>query len=251
MESSTIEGAPASAPAKDQSFWEDLIDIFISPAGVFRRRQYKSVWPPLLFVSLAIGVILVFTFNAIEPVFDAEFTRNTTRAIAQAPAGTPQASPEALAKISNYVKLFARYGSALGIFVAVLLLGFGTWLLGLLMGAKLTFEKAMIVASWSYMPRVLGAVLGGVQGLAMDPTQLTGPMAISLSPARFLDPDASNQLLFQFLGRLDLITIWVTILLAVGVYCTTKISKEKAVVFGLLIWIAGSLYALRAGYLAS
>jgi hypothetical protein len=251
MESSTIPAAPASAPVKDQSFWEDLIDIFFAPVGVFRRAQHKSPWPPLLFVVLAMGVILFFTFNAIEPVFDAEFARNTARAVAKAPAGTPQASPETLAKIGNYIKLGTRYGAAVAILVAVFLLGVVSWLLALAMGAKQSFHKAMVVASWSYMPRVLGAVLGGVQGLIMDPAQLTGAMAISLSPARFLDPDTSNQLLFQFLGRLDLITIWVTILLAVGLYCTTKISKGKAVAFGIFIWLLGSLPALRTGYLAS
>jgi hypothetical protein len=84
----------------------------------------------------------------------------------------------------------------------------------------------------------------------MDPAKLTGQMSISLSPARFMDPDASNPLLFQLMGRLDLITIWVTILLAIGLYVTGKVSKERAAVFGILIWIVGSLPALRTAYMA-
>jgi hypothetical protein len=100
------------------------------------------------------------------------------------------------------------------------------------------------------MPRVIGAVIGGVQGLLMDPSKLTSQLSISLSPARFMDPDATNPVLFQFLGRLDLITIWVTVLLAIGLYVTGKVSKERAVVFGILIWIIGSLPALQRAYVS-
>jgi hypothetical protein len=82
----------------------------------------------------------------------------------------------------------------------------------------------------------------------MDPEKLTGQLAISLSPARFMDPDTSNPVLYQMAGRLDLITIWVTILLAVGLYVTGKVTKEKAVIFGILIWIIGALPTLRQAF---
>ena len=65
-----------------------------------------------------------------------------------------------------------------------------------------------------------------------------------------MDADATNPLLYQLAGRLDLITIWVTVLLAIGLYVTGKVSKERAVIFGILTFIVGSLQALRAGLLA-
>jgi hypothetical protein len=130
------------------------------------------------------------------------------------------------------------------------ILGVFTWFVGKIVGSKQTFQAALVVAAWSYMPRVLGAVIGGVQGLLMDPAKLTSQLSISLSPARFMDPDATNAVLYQSLGRLDLITIWVTVLLAIGVYVTGKVTKERAVVFGILIWIIGSLPALRQAYVS-
>jgi hypothetical protein len=42
----------------------------------------------------------------------------------------------------------------------------------------------------------------------------------------------------------------VTVLLAIGLYVTGKVSKERAVVFGILIWIVGFLPALRQAYVA-
>ena len=233
------------APPK-ASFWEDLIDIFFSPAAVFRREENKSFWPPMLFVALAIGVIVYVTFNTLEPIFDAEFTRSSAKQL----AGRPQVTAEQLEMGKRIGMNAARYGISIIILGTMFVIGFFTWLLGKLVGSTQTVHAAFVVAAWSYVPRVLGAILGGAQGLVMDTSKLTSQLSISLSPARFMDPDGSNPLLYQFAGRFDLITVWVTILLAVGMYVTGKVSKGRAAVFGVLIWVLGALPALRAAFLA-
>jgi Yip1 domain len=240
-----IEASTAS-PEKAQSFWEDLIDIFISPAGVFRRRQHTSVWPPLLFVSLAIGVIVFATFNTLEPAYTAEFMRGAAKQMAK----NPQVTQEAIARAGEIGNKVARFGVAVIFFFIILVLGAVSWLVGRVVGSKQTFQAAMVVAAWSYMPRVLGAVLAGVQGLILDESKLTGQLALSLGPSRFFDPDTTNPMLYQLLGRFDLMTLWTTVLLAVGLYVTGKVSKGQATMFGILIWVVGSLPMLRAGYMA-
>src|SRR5262245_29449543 len=173
--------APAStAPAAPQkaSFWEDLIDIFFSPAAVFRRNETKSVWPPLLFVSLAIGIIFFVTFNQLEPIFDAEFNRNMQKAMAQ----NPQLTAEAVSKMKAGGEAVTRYGLTVIIFFTVLVVGVVSWVVGKLVGSAQSFHAALVVAAWAYMPRVIGAILGGVQGLLMDPANLTSQMSVSLSP---------------------------------------------------------------------
>ena len=242
-EPAAVEGTPP-APAK-ASFWEDAIDIFFSPADVFRREQNKSFWPPMLFVAIAIAIIVAVTFNTLEPIFDAEFTRATAKQL----ANNPQITPDQLATGKKFGLSVARYGVGVIMVLTMLLLGVITWLLGKVVGSAQSFHAAFVVAAWSYFPRVLGAVLGGVQGLVMDTSKFTSQLSITLSPARFMDPDASNPMLYQLAGRFDLITIWVTILLAVGMYVTGKVSKGRAAIFGVLIWAVGGLYAIRAAYL--
>lgn len=236
----------AIAPAETTSFWEDVIDIFFQPAAVFRRRATKSVWPPMLFVAIGLGIIFAATFNTFEPAFDADFSRGMALAMAK----TPQMTADMAEKARGFAELTARYGAGVITFISMFIIGCITWVVAKLLGARQTFHAALVVAAWSYMPRVIGAVLTAVQGLLMDPQNFTGMMSLSLSPARFMDPVKSNQLLLQLAGRVDLITIWVTILLAVGVYVTGKISKERAVMFGIAIWLLGSLPALRQGFLA-
>jgi Yip1-like protein len=231
------------APPK-VSFWEELIDIFFSPVGVFRRQENKSFWPPMLFVALSIGVIVFVTFNTLEPIFDAEFTRSTAKQV----AGNP--TPEQLELGKRIGMNVARFGVTIIMMLTMSILGIFTWLVGKLVGSQQSVHAAFVVAAWSYVPRVLGAILGGVQGLVMDTSKFNSQLSISLSPARFMDADAANPLLYQLAGRFDLITIWVTILLAVGMYVTGKVSKGRAATFGVLIWVLGALPALRAAFLA-
>ena len=232
-----------SKPAPQPSFWEDLIDIFFAPVGVFQRWQNKSFWPPLLFVAISFGVITFATFNTLEPAFEAEIRRNMAQSGQRMPA-------EALERAVRIGLTVSRYSISIIILLSMFVVGLASWLVGKLFGSKQTVKVAMVVAAWAYMPRVLGAVLGGVQGLLLDPSKLTSPLAISIGPARFLDAETANPLLLQLLGRLDLMIVWETVLLAIGLYVTGKVSKSNAVLFGVLIWFVGSLERLRAGLLA-
>lgn len=236
--------ATTAAPAKKTSFWEDVIDIFFSPVEVFRRRQDSSVWPPMLFVAIAIALITYATFNTLEPIFDAEFTRGAGKAMAK----NPQMTPELLAKMRDGTNAAAKYG--IGVIMLIWLFGLGvvSWLVGKIFSSKQSFHAALVVAAWAEMPRVIGSVLGGVQGLLMDPAKLTGAMAITLSPARFMDPDTANPLVLQLAGRFDLMTLWVTVLLGIGFYVTAKTSKGQAVGFAIVMWLVGALPALQQAY---
>ena len=239
----TESTAPAAVAPKT-SFWEDVFDIFVTPAAVFRRRQNSSVWPPMLFVAIAIGIIVFATFNTLQPIFDAEYSRAMAKAIAKNPQNA-QATTDAMNRFRSVGENFGRYGVGVIIMVTMFVLGTIAWVLGKMFGSKQTYNAALVVAAWSYMPRVLGTLINGVQGLLMDPENLKGQLSISLSPARFMDPDTSNQILYQMAGRLDLITIWVTVLLAIGLHVTGRVSKGSAAVFGVLIWLVGSLPMIR------
>ena len=91
------------------------------------------------------------------------------------------------------------------------------------------------------VPRIIENVLNGVQGLLLDPATLNGRFRLSLGPGRFLDPDTASPVLLAIVGRMDVFTIWVTVLLAIGLAVTGKISKQKAAIAGVLVWIVGGL----------
>jgi hypothetical protein len=237
---------PTPAPPPPASLGEDFINIFVHPTDVFRRRQNTSVWPPMMLAALVIAAFSYVNVNVLQPVMDAEFARQSARIL----KSNPQLTQEMLDKGRTFGEIGARYGAIVIVPLAIVVLAFVAWILGKLLGAKQTFHAAIAVVAWSYVPRILDSVSTAVQGLLMDPAKLRSITQLSLSPARFCDPDATNPLLLAVLSRVDVFAIWLAVLVGIGAYATGKLSKEKAAVVGVLFWIVVSLPAIRAGYTA-
>jgi hypothetical protein len=98
-----------------------------------------------------------------------------------------------------------------------------------------------MVACYSYLPKVIDLVLGGVQGLMLDPAAMNGRFRVSLGLGRFFDPDTASPMLLALIGRIDVFTIWVTVLLAIGLSVTGKIPRQKAYIAAVIVWIIGAL----------
>jgi len=229
-------------PAPMPSFWEDVIEIFVHPVEVLRRRANGSFWAPYLFVVIVIGVIGIATFDSLQPMYEAEMTR-------QMAASSQKLTPEQAAAATTFGLKFAKYIAPVGIAFFMIVLGFIIWLVSKIFSAKTTLNQAFVVVAWAYFPRILGTIAVGVQGLFMDPTSLTSVQAVSLSPARFLDPATANPVLFQVLGRFDVTILWETVLLAIGIYVTGKISKNAAIWFGVTMFVLGLLPVIRQGFM--
>src|SRR5437899_191715 len=133
----STSAAPAQ-PAKPVSFWEDVIEIFVHPADVMRRRADGSVWPPLLFVTIAIGVITFATYNLIVPIVEAEFARSTAKLLAK----NPQITQEILDKQRDMAVNFGKYIVPVVILLTMFMVGVFTWLVSKLVSAKTTFNQA-------------------------------------------------------------------------------------------------------------
>jgi hypothetical protein len=53
------------------------------------------------------------------------------------------------------------------------------------------------------------------------------------------------------LGRIDVFTIWVTILLAIGLSVTGKIPRSRAAIAAAVVWLVGALPSLLQALRAS
>jgi hypothetical protein len=227
----------ASTPST--SLWEDFVDIFASPAEVFRRRERGSWFSPLLIVTVAVAIIAFASRGALQPVMDAEFER-----AADAMRKNPQITEDMIAKTRGFFEFSRTWGPIIFTPIAIIVVGIMTWLVAKLVDSRQTLNAALVVAAYAFVPRVVQGIANAIQGLVMRPDQLNSLIKLSFSPARFLDPDTANPVLVQVLNRFDLFTIWVTVLLAIGVYATGRVSKQRAAIAGVLFWIIGGLPAI-------
>lgn len=229
--------APVAPPAKPAALWEDFIDIFYAPAEVFARRA-KSGWGlPMLICTVLIGVISYANAGAMQPIMDAEFTRNTAAAM----KANPQVTAEQMASVRSMGEKFAVIG---GFFVGpfgIFFTGLFLWVVGKFVDAKQTLGAALMVAAYSYTIKIVETAVGGLQALLLDPASMTGRLKVSLGVGRFLDPDTTQPMLLALLARVDVFTIWLSVLLAIGLSVTGGISRQKAAIAAVILWILGAI----------
>jgi hypothetical protein len=229
------QAAPVAAPPA--AIWEDFIDIFYAPSAVFRRRENGNFFIPLVVVTIVCGVLFYLNSGALQPMFDAEFDRGMAMARRQ----NPNLPPEAVENMRAFASRIQIVMIFIFIPIAIFGVGVATWLTGKLVDAKQTFKAALVVGAYAYAPRILDGVLQGVQALFLDPADLNGRFKLSFGVGRFLDPDATSPLLLAFVGRIDLITIWITVLIAIGLCVTGRIPLGKAAIAAAIVWLLGGL----------
>jgi hypothetical protein len=228
------------------ALWEDFIDIFYAPSQVFARRERGSFWIPLIMVTMLTGTLFYLNSGLFQPMFDAEFDRG----MAVAMRDNPNIPPEAVERMRGLTSRIGQVAAFVFMPLAIAGVGLVTWLAGKLVEAKQAFRAAFVVSAYSFTPRVLEGVINSIQGLFLDPAQLDGRFRISLGIGRFLDPDTVSPLLIAVVGRLDVFTLWITMLIAIGLSVTGRIPLSRAAIAAAIVWLVGGLpliiQALRA-----
>lgn len=172
----TEPNVAVSAPGA--SLWEDFVDIFSSPAEVFRRRESGNWFIPLLIITVAAAIIAFASRGALQPVMDAEFER-----AADAMRKNPQITEDMIAKTRGFFEFSRTWGPIIFTPIAIIVVGIMTWLIAKLVDARQTLNAALVVAAYAFVPRVVQAIANAIQGLVMSPDQLNSLTKLSFSPA--------------------------------------------------------------------
>jgi Yip1 domain len=220
--------------------WEDFVDIFYSPSSVFARRSDGQFGMPLLFLVLVGTVLFFLTKNATQPIMDAEFTRQTAAAM----RNNPNITAEQAASSRGFFEMLSPLFFAVGITLSILGTGFVLWAVGKLFDAKESVMAAIMIATYSEIPRLVQILTNAAQGLVMSPEKLNSLNSVGFNLARFMDPDNSSHVMIALASRVDLFTIWVTVLLAIGLHVLGKIPKQQAAIAAAIAWVVGGLPAL-------
>jgi hypothetical protein len=173
----------------------------------------------------------------VQPVFDAEIARQTAQVL--------KAHPEITAdKIQGQMAFGAKiapYFIIIAIPISILLTGLVLWVVGKIFESKQRAQTALMVATYAFVPRILGVVAGAVIAYLSNPERLNGAGRITLGLGALLDPDKTSPALLALLTRVDVFTIWQTILLAIGLQVTGKVSKTNSYIAAALVWLIGAL----------
>jgi hypothetical protein len=233
---SDAEVVTEPAPAKT-GLWEDFVDIFYAPSSVFARRSDGKWGMPLLFLVVAGVVLLFLTKNAMQPIMDAEFARNSAAMMKR----NPNLTAEQLSAGRGFFEAAGPFIFGVFIAIGVIATGIVLWLVGKLFDAKESVAAALMIATYSEVPRIVQILVNAAQALFMSPEKLNSMNSVGFNLARFMDPDKASAVAIALASRFDLFAIWITVLLAIGLHVVGKIPKRQAAIVAAITWVIGAL----------
>ena len=235
MTDATASPSPSSA-----GLWEDFIDILYQPSAVFDRRREGKFGMALLAIVILTTVLFFALRNGLAPVMDAEMAKQAAAMAAK----NPQITPEQIAASQGMMEKFAVVGYVVFVPVGIVIIAALLWLAGKVVDAKVAFAAAIMIATYSWFPRVIEMILNAVQGLLLSPESITSRYSVQLGPARFFDSASTSPVLLTFLGGIDLFTIWTTALMAIGLSVVARVPRSRGVIAAVAIWFVMMLLPL-------
>jgi Yip1 domain len=212
-----------------------LIGVFSSPGKAFadiaRRPRW---WIPVILIAIVSTVYLnAFT----QRVGWESVIRPAIERLPNAQNMTVQQREQTIATAARLYKYLGYGGSAVGtlfyVFIVAVLLMF---LFDTLMSAGIGLKRMMAIVAYGFLPMVIQTLLSMVVLFLKDPEDFNLQNPLMFNVGAYLDPDGSAAL--RALGSsIDLFTLWIIVLLAIGVSSTArKMSFGKAFITIALPW---------------
>ncbi|MGQ0702809.1 MAG: YIP1 family protein [Gemmatimonadales bacterium] len=226
-------------PAKPAGIWDDFLDVFIAPSKVFDRRSDAKFGVALLVLTVLFAVLFFATRSLLQPVWEAEITRQL--------AANPNMTPEQMEAARRIGGTFAAISAVVGMPISVLVLGLVIWIAGRPVGARISYAQGATIATFAYFPKLIGQVVAAILAALTDEAALTSIYKVTLGIGRFLDPQQAGPAVMGLLGRIEVFTLWVTILIGMGLKRMGKITTSQAALGAAIIWLVGALPSLLGG----
>ncbi|ADU52075.1 hypothetical protein Tmar_1993 [Thermaerobacter marianensis DSM 12885] len=224
--------------------WRALGGVLANPTATFAAFPAKQPWfvPLLLFgVIGAVGGWVIASATA-----DVVLTRIEELS---GPAGNPMGDPSAVASFAGTVMMVTATASGFfGPFLDVLMTAVVTWIVAAVARAVLPFAQLFSLAAYAYLPHVFGTVLLAVlvaSGL-FDPLAMRGVFPTSLA---VVVPGEPGSFLAGLFGRVELFTLWSTVLLGIGLGAAARRGARWGIGVAVAGWLLMAVVSAGLGSL--
>ena len=254
-QSGSPEGGPQSeAEVKEPeaarlSPLQRLFGVLFSPGETFADINRKPTWLAPLLIAIGLGVCSTLFFNWwVNP----DWNRIGREMVRQRANKAGQEMPPE-AQIEAQVKVMKVIGSLFPAFVVVFtpiifLIIAGAFALGMmLMQAQTTFKKILSVVAWSFCgvmslvsTIVTDASLAVRDRESLDAINPMDQSTISATHLGVLLSSDSSPVLKALLSSFDLFSLWMIILLAIGLAAVSgsrKITRGKTATLVVSLWV--------------
>lgn len=202
---------------KQSSYFKVIIDLFLSPTKAFQSLKSKPRW------AIPFILCLVCTFLMLAAKDNPTWEKY--KMIPEFITVQQFLLASIIVLLSHAVDVF---GSALFI-----------WLGLQLYPAKTNYIKILSVVSFSFLILIPETIM------KLPMIFAKGTSKVYLSPVLLLPSEWNDSPLFYLMENLDIFTIWIVILIAIGIPLATEITKKQSMItvgylFG--VWLMISMF---------
>jgi hypothetical protein len=236
---------PADAETPALSFPQRLLGIFISPretlADVARKPDF---WAPL--IAVVLGTVAV-TETMLWKIGMERIVRMSLEQSGRASSMSPDQMDQAVRQGARIGGIFAHLGGVVGAPIGLLIIaGLGLLIANLIFGAQAKFKTVFSLVCYVDLVSLLGALMALAVILFGDPDHFNPQNPVPANIGFFLDAREVSKPLYSLASSADIFTIWILILLGIGVSEATggkvKPSSISLVYAGFwMIWVVAKV----------
>jgi hypothetical protein len=215
-------------PEKPGGFFQNLIDVYFAPREAFTR----IVRSPRILVALAVYVVLVMGFTGVwmHKMDPAEFMKIQIEESGRAdriPADQRAAIIEQQAKM---MPIFAWVFGPIGIAVSLLVTaGVLLFIFRFFYASEVTFRQSFGIVTWVFLAVgvITTPVTLAIMALKGD-WNINPQEAVQANLALLLDKSTAAKPLWALLSSIDVFSLWMVFLLAVGFAVASRKTTSSA-----------------------
>jgi hypothetical protein len=243
---SEVTPAAAEAPPQEKPSnpFSRIVGVFVSPSSTFADIARRPDW------IVPILLLLLVSYTSVFMIAGKVDFNTVYRQALEAQHMAPEQQERALriaTTVGKSIMYVAPFFSIGGLVIAAALLFLGLRMLG----GQLTFLQSFAVTAYAWMPHVLAGIIGVIVSLSRKTIGIEDMQTLVHSSPAFLVSMKTNPVLFNFLSTIDLFSIWVIVLLTIGLSIAARVSKAKAFAVVITLWAMYVLFRVGQGALAA
>lgn len=214
----------------------NAVDIIIAPAAAFQRIREAPAWGWVFLIASVLGIVGFLlaqpaTMHAFETSGPAQFAPQ----LAKIPPEKQAAALAQMMSVSRIVIYVQWIFFPIGLLIGSLISAVVMLIANAISKGDGTFKRFFALAVTTSMITALGAVLNGAITLVRGAASYDTPQAVQTSlPSLALLAPAAGTKLQTFLGVMNVASIWVTALTALGMIAVGHVKPPVAWTFAIL-----------------
>jgi Yip1 domain len=221
-----IEATPPPPPMSQPAM---IVNTFIAPTKTFQAiRQNASWWMAWLLMAI-VSYGFIYTMDkkiGFEQITQTEIARSSRAAQFDAmPQDQKEKQMDFAVKLTRGISYSIPIFTILAYLVVAAVL-MGTFNFGL--GTQVPFKRALAITVYGFLPSLIGALMGILGMIAVNPEGFNSRNPIASNPAYFMDPNAHKSL-YVLASALDIFSLWTVVLLGIGFAVNSKVKRSTAI----------------------